>query len=402
MKIVSINTVSYGSTGKIMLQIADHVRKQGHEVTTFSTVSGKQKQVIENHHFYCTYFEYCVHYVLGKLTGGNGLFSVAATIRLLYAMKKIAPDIVHLHNLHGFCINLPMLFSWLKKSRVKVIWTLHDCWAFTGHCSHFDMANCEKWKSGCSECPIYRAYPESIVDNSRYMWLHKKKWFTGLSDLTLVTPSQWLADLTRNSFLSSYPVKVIHNGIDLNVFKPTISNIREKLDITSEQYLVLGVAMPWSNRKGLDVFIEMAKRLSNDYRIVLVGTDEKMEVALPANITAIHRTHDQKELAEIYTAADVFVNPTREDNFPTVNLEALACGTPVATFYTGGSPECIDNTCGIVVPKDNITAMEESVRLICEKGIFTDKACLQRAKAYAMEHRFEEYLSLYCDRGFDE
>lgn len=226
------------------------------------------------------------------------------------------------------------------------------------------------------------------------MWKCKRKWFTGIENCTIVTPSQWLADLVKQSYLKDYPVKVINNGIDLSIFKPTEGNFREKHGIVGKK-VVLGVAFGWGKRKGLDIFIELTRRLQKDYQIVLVGADDEVDKLLPFNIISIHRTQNQKELAEIYTAADVFANPTREEVLGLVNVESLACGTPVVTFKSGGSPECIDDTCGSVVDCDDVDAMEFEIRRICEKKTYSVEACIQRARKFDMNVRFDEYVSLY-------
>lgn len=336
-----------------------------------------------------------LHLMLAQSSGFEGLFSALSTAVFLKKVDKFHLDLIHLHNLHGWYINLPMLFNYIKKHNLPVVWTLHDCWSFTGHCPHFDMIGCEKWKTGCHDCPQYMEYPKSFVDNSKYMYKLKKKWFTGIENMTIVTPSNWLAELVKESFLKEYPVKVIHNGIDLSIFQPTPSNFREKYAV-GDKYIVLGVAFGWGKRKGLDVFVDLAQRLDSEkYQIVLVGTDDAVDKQLPDNIVSIHRTQNQTELAEIYTAADVFANPTREDNYPTVNMESIACGTPVITFKTGGSPEMLDATCGSVVPKDDIDAMEKEIVRICETKPYSIEACLERAKSFDKDEKFQEYVELY-------
>ena len=395
MNIVEINTVDFGSTGKIMLQIAECARMRGYEARTYSIARRKRGQPPKRHSYYSTYFEYCVHYVLGKLTGGNGLFSVFATQRLIRDLRKTKPDIVHLHNLHGFSINLPILFRYLSTCHAHVVWTLHDCWSFTGHCPHYAMVRCKKWKAGCYECPIFRDYPQSDVDNSKWMWQLKKKLFTSVQDITFVTPSSWLANQLQHSFFKDYPAKVIHNGIDLTIFHQTPTAFREQHIIQENKPILLGVAFGWGKRKGLDVFLELDKRFGNAAQIVLVGTDDKIDAQLPPNIISIHRTQNQQELAEIYTVADVFVNPTREEVLGLVNLEALACGTPVITFDTGGSPECIDETCGIVVPCDDVDALEKAIQHVIAEKPFSSEACRQRAEQFDMRDKFAEYVALY-------
>jgi glycosyltransferase involved in cell wall biosynthesis len=226
------------------------------------------------------------------------------------------------------------------------------------------------------------------------MYRKKQEWFTGVQDLTIVTPSHWLAGLVGESFLKDYPVKVIHNGIDLPVFKPTESDFRKKHHC-EDKFILLGVAFGWGARKGLDVFIDLASRLDDRFQIVLVGTDDNVDKNLPPNIISIHRTQNQTELAEIYTAADLFVNPTREEALGLVNIESLACGTPVVTFQTGGSPECVDPTCGSVVPCDDANALEQEILRIAETKPYSPDACLNKAKEFDMNERFEEYVRLY-------
>lgn len=403
MKIAQINMIPYGSTGKIMLQIAAAAREAGHTVRTYSTIPyDKQEKPIScppNHFVWGDMAENRRHYYLGSILGRNGCYSRKGTQQLIDDLKAFQPDVVHLHNLHKFCINLPMLFSYLKESGVRVIWTLHDCWAFTGNCPYFTMVGCDKWKTGCHDCPQLDIYPRSRIDNTKRMYAQKKRWFSGLRDMTIVTPSKWLSGLVKQSFLKDYPVKVIHNGIDLSMFHPTQSDFREKHNIPKEKTVLLGVSFGWGKRKGLDVFTSLSERLNPEqYQIVLVGTSDATDQILPKNILSIHRTQNQTELAEIYTAADLFVNPTREENYPTVNMEAIACGTPVLTFRTGGSPEIPDETCGSVVACDDLNAMEDEIRRICSEKPFSEEACIKHAKDFDMNDKFKEYVKLYEDR----
>ncbi|MBR6571639.1 MAG: glycosyltransferase [Clostridia bacterium] len=395
MKIAHINTVEYGSTGRIMLQLAALARENGHEAWTFSSEPRYGGKPIPGHTYYGSFRSYCVHYVLGRLTGGNGLFSHRTTRRLIRELKAVQPDIIHLHNLHGFCFNLPMLFAYLRQSGARVVWTLHDCWAFTGHCPHFVMANCSKWRDGCHHCPLYKAYPESCVDNAKRMWRWKKKWFASLPEARLVAPSQWLAGLAGQSFLGKYPVEVINNGVDLSVFKPTENQIRETYGIAPDKRILLGVAHVWDNAKGLDVFIELASRLDGRYQIVLVGTDEDVEKQLPANILSIRRTQNQTELAQLYTAADLFINPTRAETLGLVNIEANACGTPVITFATGGSPEVIDSTSGMTVPCGDVGALIQAIESAFDDTSFSAENCIRRAQLFDKQRKYGEYLALY-------
>lgn len=398
-RIIEINSWDFGSTGKIMLGIAERAEQCGISVTTISSGwNGRKclrKNNVQNHFYFGSFFSCALHYILGTKLGLLGFFSFFSTLNLILKIKKEKIKLIHLHNLHDFSVNLPLLFYYIKKKHISIIWTLHDCWSFTGRCPHFVMCKCDKWKDGCHNCSYPKnSYPPSKIDTSRLIWNLKKMWFTGIENCTIVTPSQWLADLVKMSFLKDYPVKVINNGIDLSVFKPTESIFREKYNLKNKK-VVLGVAFGWGKRKGLDVFIELSRRLSDDYQIVLVGTSDAIDGQLPSNIISIHRTQNQVELAEIYTAADVFANPTREENYPTVNMEAIACGTPVVTFRTGGSPEILDETCGSVVDCDDIDAMEIEIRRICETHPFSKESCLNHAKSFDMDARFEEYVELY-------
>ena len=394
MRIVEINIVNYGSTGKIMLQISEIAREKGHEAYTFSRAWKNKKGDNGKHFFFGSFVENVFHRVFGEIVGLEGVFTYFGTKKLIKKLKEISPDVIHLHNIHGWYISFRSLFKYIKKNNVKVVWTLHDCWAFTGHCAYFDMVGCEKWKEGCFSCPQFKAYPKTCFDNSKKMFALKKKWFCGVSDLTIVTPSEWLAGLVRESFLGEYAVKVINNGIDLDVFKPYESEFRKKHNCENK-FLLLGVAFGWGERKGLDVFVELSKRLDERFKVVLVGTSEKHDEKLPKNIISIHKTQNQRQLAEIYSTADAFVNPTREENYPTVNMEAIACGTPVITFNTGGSSEMLDSTCGVVVEKNDIDEMEREIIRLYESGDLTKENCLKKAQSFDKKERFKEYVRLY-------
>ncbi len=399
MRIAQINMVTHSSTGKIMLQIAECGREAGHEMYTFSvpgfSIRHPEKLVhFENHKYLGTRIEHAVHYVLGKKFGRLGYFSHFATLKLISDFKKIKPDIIHIHNIHNWCLNFPLLFSYLKRCGAKIVWTLHDCWSFTGQCPCFDMAGCDKWKTGCYNCPQCDVYPQTDIDRSAKMYEKKKEWFLGVPNMALVTPSKWLADLVKQSFMGEYPVKVIPNGIDLSVFSPRSSSFK-KIYGCEGKTVLLGVAFDWGERKGLDVFSQLAKRFDDCFKIVLVGIPNELAANMPDNIICIGKTKSQEELAEIYSAADIFVNPTREDNFPTVNMEALACGTPVITFNTGGCPEVVDSSCGIVVPRNDIDALCEKILYVAENKPFDKASCIKRAEQFDKNDRFKEYLDFY-------
>ena len=396
MKTVLINSCNFGSTGNIMLEIAETAENGGYTAAVcYPQSRDNSRKQKEKDFIIGTRFSRNIHLMLAEITGLNGCFSYFSTLKLLKKLDKLKPDIIHLHNLHNCYINLSLLFKYIKKHNIKTVWTLHDCWSFTGHCPHFDMIGCNKWKTGCYSCPQYKEYPKSLFDNSKIMYRLKRKWFSGVKNMTIVTPSEWLASLVKESYLKDYPVKVINNGIDLNVFKPTESDFRKKYALENK-YIVLGVAFGWGRRKGLDVFIELARRLDKEkYKVVLVGTDDNVDKLLPENIISIHRTQNQTELVKIYSAADVFANPTREENYPTVNMESVACGTPVVTFNTGGSPEMLDETCGAAVAKDDNDAMYNEIIRICEKKPYSLEACIKKAKGFDKNEKFGEYIRLY-------
>ena len=393
-RVAIISAVPYGSTGKIAKGIAEVAKGQGYQTLNYFSWTKKYRKSDRDDTLVGSFLGKLLHINISKLTGKQGMYSKRDTKKLLKRLDKFKPDVINLHILHSWYINQPMLFDYIKKNKIKVVWEFHDCWAFTGQCPHFIMAKCDKWKTGCYECPQYRQYPGAYVDKTEKMYQLKKEWFTGVPDMTIVTPSKWLAGLVKESFLNEYNVEVVNNGIDLDLFKPTEGDFRKKYGLENKK-IVLGVAFDWGKRKGLDVFCELAGRLPSDYQIVLVGTDDNIDKELPSNIISIHRTANQKELAEIYTASDVFANPTREDTFPTVNMECLACGTPIVTFKTGGSPEIIDDSCGIAIDVDDVDAMEKAILDICENKIFSSDACQNRAKAFDMNDKFKLHCEIF-------
>lgn len=388
MKVLQINSVPYGSTATISCSIAKLVKDSGSEA---EVAFGYSYHPIKNFDYIKIggYWNKAIHLGLSRLTGLHGVFSRIATYQLLRKVKVYDPDIIHLHNLHGWYINIPMLVSYINKYNKPVVWTLHDCWALTGHCPHYDMIGCDKWKTECHDCPIYNKYPKSYVDSSRKMHKLKKKWFGSIKNLTIVTPSEWLMQQVKLSYLKDKNCAVINNGIDLDKY-----NVSPTIYKSNDKFKILGLSIDWSYKKGLDVFVKLAELLDDSFEITLVGTNDELDKQLPANIRSIHRTQNQEELAQLYNESDVFVNPTREENFPTVNIEAIACGLPVITFNTGGSPEIIDETCGIVVPKDDLDALIKAIQKIRKNPLSRD-ACRKRALRYDRNKKFMEYIELY-------
>ena len=340
-----------------------------------------------------------VHGVETRLFDNHGLASRLVTKRFLKKVDAIKPDIIHLHNIHGYYINYKYLFDYIIEHAIPVVWTLHDCWTMTGHCAHFVSANCERWKTGCFSCPLRGGYPKSLfIDASKRSWEMKRKLFSLVKDMTIVPVSDWLGNFVRESFLSCHSVNVIHNGIDLNVFKPL--NITKKKLGLDDRFTILGVANVWTNGKGLREFIKLSE--NKDFQVVMIGVSDEVTKILPDSIITISRTQNQRQLAEYYTVADVLVNPTYADTFPTVNLEALACGTPIVTYRTGGSPEAVDEFTGLVVEQGNCDALTDAITEIktqlekCPNERFSLEVCRRRAEiCFNKDERFKDYIELY-------
>lgn len=392
-KIVEINGINYASTGNIAINIAQKAKTEGYDMYLFfrnSRLGNKRKQ--DNQFLIGTWIDRIISERLSYIFGLNGYFNVINTYLFIKKLKKINPDLIHLHSLCDNFINIDMFFNYIIKNNIPVIWTLHDNWPFTGRCA---QNRCEKWQEGCGNCPHFDYYPKTLfLDNSKKVLQKRSKLYNRLNNLTIVTPSKWLGDLVHKSiFKDKYPVKVINNGIDLSIFKPVKSNFSIKHNI-QDKYIILGVAYYWDYSKGLDVFVELSKRLNDKYQIVLVGTNDEIDKLLPHNIISIHRTNSKEELVEIYSAADLFVNPTRDENYPTVNMEAIACGTPVLTFETGGSAEIITNKCGSSVKTGDINSLEKEIIRI-NKNPYKKQDCLKHAKSFDMNDKFDEYVKLY-------
>ena len=390
--LIQINTVANsGSTGRIAEGIGNAAMTAGYSSHIAygryaNSSSSKLIRIGQKK-------DYLLHGVRSRIFDDHGFGSVTATRKLLRQMDEIQPDIVHLHNIHGYYLSYPLLFEYLKNKNLPVVWTLHDCWPFTGHCAYFDYANCDKWKNGCYHCPQKKTYPASyICDRSEQNWLDKKHYFTLPERMVIVPCSHWLGNLVKESFLGKYPVKVIHNGIDTSVFQPHPEpGVRAKYGWEGQKIL-LGVASSWSSRKGLKDFIQLSGMLPDGYRIVLVGLNEKQMKDLPANITAFTRTESVQMLAELYSTADVFLNLTWEDNYPTTNLEAISCGTPVITYRTGGSPESVTEETGLVVEQGDLQGVLDAVSSLRKDVALCRKYALAN---FRQEDRFQDYIDLY-------
>lgn len=398
MKVLFVNLVyGVGSTGKIIADMMEVLKRSGHDAKAlYGTgeksddpdavrVSGKPG--------------YYFHNAVSRFTDHAGLYSRAATRKLIREIRAFSPDVIHLHTLHGFYVNYEMLFRFLKQAGVPVVWTLHDCWAFTGHCTHFSQANCTQWLTLCRDCRLLCRYPHCYGrgDVTRN-YLRKKAAFTGVKNLTLTTPSQWLADQAAHSFLRDYPCVVVPNGIDRAVFRPQPSGLRAAYHLQDKK-IVLGVANAWNARKGLPDMLTLAGRLGAAYQVVLIGLTERQLPHIPPNVLGLLRTADRTELAQWYTAADVFVNPTYEETFGLTTVEAQACGTPAVVYATDGCPETLLTEDSVLVAQGDREALARAVREVAQRGVRVDDHAADRLDK---ERAYEKYIRLYervCSDG---
>ena len=392
MKIAFINSVAgFGSTGRLVstLSMMDEVDGKvyyGRKKDSSNAISMRFTGDIGNvTHAVGTYF-----------FDDHGFHNAMETKRMLKDLDEFNPDIVHLHNLHGYYVHVGVLFDYLKRKNKKVIWTLHDCWSFTGHCAHYDGIGCDKWKDKCYDCPITNEYPFSWnKHNVTKNYERKKEVFTSIKDnLTIVTPSYWLEEQVKQSFLKECNVMTIHNGINLNDFKYTESSFRKKYHL-EDSFIVLAVASVWDTTKGIEDLKELANSLPENIKLVVVGGTLSSNTTSIENALCIPRTNTVKELCEIYSASDAFINLTKQDTFPTVNIEALACGLPVITYKTGGSPEILTDKTGIVVEKNNIEKMKEVLIELAKNNSFKKEDCIEVAFHYSLDKMYKGYLKLY-------
>lgn len=384
-KLVQINVTCNGSTGRIMEQIQKEAISQEWEAYSFF---GRGKPSNKFCYKIGNMFDVFFHVFITRILNLHGHASKIATKRMIKKIKEIDPDVIQLHNIHGYYLNIKILFEYLKKCNKKVVWTLHDCWAFTGHCSYFTMAGCDKWQNGCNKCIQKKEYPKALLfDTSKTEYNLKKELFTGIKDMTIITPSNWLANLVKKSFLNNYTVQVIHNGIDTEIFKPTYSiDVCKKYDIPKEKDIILGVAAIWDKRKGLNEFVELAKVIDEDKIIVLVGLNKKQIKKLPNNIIGIERTENTEELSCLYTAASVLFNPSKEETFSLVTAEATACGTPVIAYDNSAVAELINKKNGITM---HFNAENN------EKKVLKNIKCVQKLKRREKEFCINKMVGRY-------
>lgn len=388
-------SINFGAPGRIVEQTGLLAQKHGYEVMVAHSTRNENPSQLP--HFAMTSKRQEVLHAAGaKFLDLHGLLSTKQTKALVERIKEYQPDIIHLHNIHGYFCNFKVLFEYLDTIDTPVVWTMHDCWPFTGRCFHFVGVNCYKWKTGCHNCQSEPGYTVSkYVDRSKSLYELKKSLFSSVKNMTMVPVSDWQAAFLKDSFLKNCNIHTIHNGVDLKKFRPIDSaRLREKHQLVGK-FVFLGVASPWNTRKGLDDFCKLGSMLSPDFAIILMGLKPEQIENLPEGIIGISRTESQQELAEYYSMADVFVNLTYLDTFPTVNLEALACGTPVLTYKTGGSPEAVDGQTGVVVEQGDLKGI---VRALCtmKRDRLSSSACRKRAEElFDKDKCFESYIELY-------
>lgn len=395
MKILQINCIANScSTGRIAEQVGELAQQEGWEsyiaYGQYAYTSSSKLIRIANK------FDLGIHFIETRLLDRHGLSSRLATKRLIKKVKEINPDIIHLHNIHGYYLNYPILCDYLISSGKPVVWTMHDCWALTGHCAYFDTANCERWKSGCFQCPLKSIYPKSIfADRSQKNYIQKTQWFTALDNLTIVAVSGWLNDIVKQSILKEKRLELIHNGIDIKRFHP-VENVDNHYHFQGKKVL-LGVVASWTVEKGFYDFISLSKHISDEYCIVMVGVNDSMKKKLPHNIIGINKTENLETLSQLYSRALVLLTLSHNDTFPTTNLEALACGTPVITYPTGGSPEAVDDKTGFVVEAGDFDKVIEAIKIIDTNGkAYYSQNCRTRALEYFdKDKQLAKYIELY-------
>ena len=387
-----------GSVGRIAEQIGETILENGwSSYIAYARESNPSKsQTIK----IGSKFDVYRHGLETRIFDNHCFSSRNATKNLINKIDNIKPDIIHLHHLHGYFINIEILFNYLKESKIPIVWTFHDCWSFTGHCAYFDFVGCNKWKTECYDCEQRMEYPKSLIlDRSRKNFSDKNRLFNSIHNMTIVPVSNWLSDNVKESFLKKYPCKVIHNGIDLDTFH--IKKSRTLIDDTykvKSKFVILGVASTWDRRKGLDEFVKLNDLIDKQlYVIILIGLNESQIKMIPNTIIGIQRTENVSQLADLYSAADVYVNPTLEDTFPTTNLESLACGTPVITYKTGGSIESVNNDTGIVVEKGDVCGLLNAIEHVKSQGKhFYENNCRESAiKNFDSKIKFNDYYELY-------
>ena len=336
------------------------------------------------------------HVLMTRLFDSHGLHSKASTKKLIKQIIEINPDVIHLHQVHGYFLNIQILFDFLKDFGKPIVWTFHDCWAFTGHCAHFVGADCNKWKTGCNNCPLIHDYPASYSDRSQKNFLLKRDLFTAIPNLHIVTVSRWLENLTRQSFFKECDIRTIYNGINTDIFEPTPSTLKSELKLEGEKIL-LAAATTWNEQKGLKDYIKLAELLPNDIIIMLVGINNSVNITWPSNIIVRPRTNSSKELAAYYSMADIVLNLSYAETFGLTTVEGLSCGTPGIVYNTTASPELLTKETGEVVEAGDVDGVFAAVNEILSNGKrFYSNNCRKRViENFEMHSQYAKYLDLY-------
>lgn len=397
IKVVQINSVyKIGSTGKIVYDLSHELYNQG---DSCFILYGRNGDINSDHVFkVSSEIDNRIHGILTRIADLHGFCSIKATLKLINKIIEYSPDIIHLHNLHGYYLNIKILFKFLEKYDIPVVWTLHDCWSMTGHCAHFNFVGCNKWKTGCYNCILKKRYPASLLkDNSKQNYLRKKNLFTSVKDMNIVVPSIWLKSIVHESFLNNYPCKVIYNGIDLEVFKQRINDSLIDKYKLKNKFIILGVANIWDENKGLNDFIKLSKLLNSGEVVILIGLNDTQIINLPKNIIGIKRTDNIKELVELYSIANVYINPSKEETFGFTTIEAMACGTPVIVYNTTASPELINEKCGYIVETGRIKGLLDAITAIKERGkVYYSQNCRNHVvNNFNKIDKYKEYIDLY-------
>lgn len=400
MKLLQISIeVNSGSVGRIAEQIGLEVLKTGAEsYITFArnNLPSKSKTIkIGNK------FDIYFHGIKTRIFDDHCYGSTRPTKKLIKQIRELNPDIILLHHIHGYFLNMRILFEYLSKLNIPIVWTFHDCWSFTGHCAHFDAIGCEKWKTGCYACPLKTSYPASyLFDRSRKNYIEKKKLFNSVKNLTIVPVSNWLGDIVKESFLSSNNIKVIYNGIDINTFKPSTNNkeTREKFGLKDE-FVVLGLSSVWNKSKGFDDFINLSTKIDSKVKIILVGLNQEQIDKLPNNIIGIKRTENINQLADLYSMSDLFLNLSFQETFGLTTAEALSCGTPALVYNATACPEVVSEDTGFIVEKGDLDSVIKVINEVREKGKgFYSEKCRERAvSCFNKDDRFKEYIDLFTN-----
>lgn len=391
-KLLQINsTANWGSTGRIAEQINIKAKERGWEcyIAYGRKNNPSQSQLIKVGGVLNPY----IHFAQQFLFDTEGLNSQCTTRRLIKQINLLKPDIIHLHNIHDHWLNYKILFEYLNTTDIPVVWTQHDCWAFTGGCMHFVHSNCEKWKTGCNNCPRRKI----IIDNSKGSFNLKKSLFTANKNLTLVAVSHWLENEMRHSFFNSSKIIPVLNGVDIDIFHPLKETfVREKYGI-GNKFLLIGLATAWSSSKGLKDYIELSKRIPNDCVIMLIGLKKNQISNLPANIIGIERTSNIHELVEFYSSADIVLNLSYQETFGLTTVEGFACGTPGIVYNRTASPELIEGEVGYVVEAGNIEQLLSTIAKIKSNGkVYYSENCRKRAVEFYDKNKcFDKYVDLY-------